>query len=83
MTAFHMCVVKLLFSGSRVTVFIVWALVSRHLSIKGLYLSLVKVADTTVQPVKRFIKNLNFHPLEVVCRYRDPQLQVGQNYSFV
>ena len=23
----------------------------------------------------------NFHPLEVVSRYRDPQLQVGENYS--
>ena len=25
----------------------------------------------------------NFHPLEVVCRYRDPQLQVGENYSYL
>ena len=24
--------------------------------------------------------NLNFHPLEVVFRCRDPQLQVGDNY---
>ena len=24
----------------------------------------------------------NFHPLEVVSRYRDPQLQVGENYSY-
>ena len=24
--------------------------------------------------------NLNFHPLEVVSRYRDTQLQVGENY---
>ena len=24
---------------------------------------------------------LNFHPLEVVSRYRDPQLQWGGNYS--
>ena len=24
---------------------------------------------------------LNFHPLEVVSRYRDPQLQVDENYS--
>ena len=23
--------------------------------------------------------NLNFHPLEVVSRYRDPQLQMGVN----
>ena len=27
--------------------------------------------------------SLNFHPLEVVSRYRDPQLQEGENYSFV
>ena len=25
--------------------------------------------------------NLNFNPLEVVSRYRDPQLQVAENYS--
>ena len=24
---------------------------------------------------------LNFHPLEVVFHYRNPQLQVGENYS--
>ena len=29
------------------------------------------------------INNLNFHPLEVVARYRDPQLQVGKNYSYL
>ena len=23
---------------------------------------------------------LNLHPLDVVCRYRDSQLQVGENY---
>ena len=27
------------------------------------------------------LNHLNFHPLEVVSRYRDPQLQVGKNYS--
>ena len=26
---------------------------------------------------------LNFHPLEVVSRYRGPQLQVGENYSYL
>ena len=29
-------------------------------------------------PAKLFY--LNFYPLEVVSRYRDPQLQVGENY---
>ena len=27
--------------------------------------------------------NLNFQPLEVVSRYRDPQLQVVENYSYL
>ena len=26
---------------------------------------------------------LSFHPLEVVSRYRDPQLQVRENYSYL
>ena len=26
---------------------------------------------------------LNFHPLKVVSRYLDPQLQVGENDSYV
>ena len=26
---------------------------------------------------------LNFHPLEIVSRYRDPQLQVAENYSYL
>ena len=29
------------------------------------------------------LNNLNFHPLEVVSRYRDPQPQVGENYSYL
>ena len=28
------------------------------------------------------MNNLNFQPLEVVSRYRDPQLQVGGNYMY-
>ena len=27
--------------------------------------------------------NLNVHPLEVVSRFCDPQLQVGENYSYL
>ena len=30
---------------------------------------------------RRIIFNLNFHSLEVVARWRDPQLQVSENYS--
>ena len=41
-----------------------------HFSVNWLNLLLAKLC------------NLNFHPLEVVSRYRDPQLQVKENYSF-
>ena len=30
-----------------------------------------------------YFKHLNFHPLEVVSRYRDPQLQVGEKLSLL
>ena len=29
------------------------------------------------------VRNLNFHPLEVASRYRDPQLQVAENYLYL
>ena len=29
------------------------------------------------------LDTLNFHTLVVVSRYRDPQLQVGENYSYL
>ena len=31
-------------------------------------------------PLTAKLFNLNFHPLEVVSRWRDPQLQVSKNY---
>ena len=31
-------------------------------------------------PLTAKLFNLNFHPLEVVSRYSDPQLQVSENY---
>ena len=34
-----------------------------------------------LQPVNARYSNLNFHPLEVVSRYRDTQLQEVENYS--
>ena len=36
-----------------------------------------------VDPYSAKVNNLNFHPLEVVPRCRDPQLQVGENYSYL
>ena len=32
-------------------------------------------------PLTAKLFNLNFHLLEVVCRWRDPQLHVSENYS--
>ena len=43
---------------------------------------LVKVAKR-VNPYPAKLIYLNFHPLEVVSRHRDPQLQVGENYSYL
>ena len=31
----------------------------------------------------RYLYKLNFHPRETVSRYREPQLQVGENYPYV
>ena len=36
---------------------------------------------TSINPLTAKWFNLNFHPLEVVSRWRDPQLQVSENYS--
>ena len=44
-----------------------------HVIVRQLLLSLLKGCD----------ENLNYHPLEVVSRYRDPHLQVGENYSYL
>ena len=35
----------------------------------------------SINPLTAKLFNLNFHPLEVVSRWRDPQLQVSENYS--
>ena len=42
-------------------------------------LFLVEILQIYTLTAKLF--NLNFHPLEVVSRWRDPQLQVSENYS--
>ena len=34
-------------------------------------------------PLTAKVNNLNFHPRKVVSRYRDPQLHVGENYSYL
>ena len=36
-----------------------------------------------INPFPAKVTYLNFHPPEVVSRYRDPQLQAGENYSYL
>ena len=38
-------------------------------------------AQVMSNPLTSKLFNLNFHSLEVVSRWRDPQLQVSENYS--
>ena len=41
------------------------------------------IVDTSVlrfNPLTAKLFNLNFHPLEVVSRWHDPQLQESENY---
>ena len=52
----------------------------KYFYLRKIDISRSKLAD---KPLKRCINIFNFHPLEVVSRYRDPQLQVGENYTFV
>ena len=35
-----------------------------------------------INPLRAELNNLNFHRLEVVSRYSDPQYQVGENYPY-
>ena len=35
----------------------------------------------SINPLTAKLFNLNFNPLEIVSRWRDPQLQVSENYS--
>ena len=37
--------------------------------------------QSNLNPLTAKLFNLKFHPLEVVSRWRDPQLQVSENYS--
>ena len=51
---------------------------------KGLDKMLCRAWDiiALINPLSAHLNNLNFHPLGVVSRYRDPQLQEGENYSY-
>ena len=42
-----------------------------------------RIVTTSLLQTLRALSYLNSHPLEVVCRLLDPQLQVGENYKSV
>ena len=54
-----------------------------HSHFKRILVSKIEHLDIvwTVNPLTAKLFNLNFHPPEVVSRWRDPQLQVSENYS--
>ena len=61
-----------------------WDTISLEIMIVDLlYLKLVHNLKNThiINPLTAKLFNLDFHPLEVVSRWRDPQLQVSENYS--
>ena len=41
------------------------------------------VQPMLLSPLQSYNKHLNYHPVEVVSRYRDPQLQLDENYSIL
>ena len=43
----------------------------------------LQIFTNKFNPLPAELPYLNFHPLEVASRYRDPQLQVGENYSYL
>ena len=50
------------------------------------YLCLIReyrICLCLINPEDAKLRKFNFHPLEVVSRYRDSQLQVGENYSYL
>ena len=51
--------------------------------ISHLILYRFNISRASVNPLTAKLFNLNFHPLEVVSRWRDPQLQVSENYSYL
>ena len=48
-----------------------------------MYLERTLRSLTLKGPESAKLDNLGFRPLEVLSHYRDPQLQVGENYSYL
>ena len=47
------------------------------------FLDFISISINPIYPLLTKLSDLYLHPLEVVSRYRDPQLQVGVNYSYL
>ena len=61
-----------------------FSLIYRHLGIKGSYLQSGRCDPLILKALSKYKKyNLNIQPLKVVSRYRDSQLQVTENYSYL
>ena len=52
----------------------------RYIKIGILCIFIVECYAHSVNPWRSELYNSNFHPLEVVSRYRDPKLQVSENF---
>ena len=55
---------------------------SQHVALNQCCPNAGSPSTTLTQPKLAELNNLIFHPLEVMSRYRDLQLQVGDNYSY-
>ena len=50
-----------------------------HTQLQKVYTNSLLHSASSLNPLTAQVFNLSFHPLEVVCRWRDPQLQVSEN----
>ena len=62
---------RLFFSGQKTCYFIILAETPLSLNPSDCF-----------NPLPATLSYLNFNPLEIVSRYRDPQLQLGEKYSY-
>ena len=60
--------------------FIFRVYVNTHMTLQA-FCHTDNIMSACINPLTAKLFNLNFHPLEVVSRWRDPQLQVSEKYS--
>ena len=56
-------------------------LILKEHEIKSLFGDVELCFEASLNPLTAKLFTLNFHPHKVVSRWRDPQLQVNENYS--